>query len=77
MITEKVFSGLRQNTVSGSSPWEAVREETELRGYSVLRGFTPPELASIVPEEEGWLWSIRRSWAFRICLIGKRDGTGT
>ena len=38
MVTEKVFSGLQQTAASGKSRWESVREEIELRGYSVLRG---------------------------------------
>lgn len=39
MISEKVFSGLRQSAASGSSPWDAVRETIELRGYAVVRAF--------------------------------------
>jgi ectoine hydroxylase-related dioxygenase (phytanoyl-CoA dioxygenase family) len=39
VVTEKVFSGLQQTAASGKSRWESVREEIELLGYSVLRGY--------------------------------------
>jgi len=39
VVTEKVFSGLKQTATGGKSRWEYVREEIELRGYAILRAF--------------------------------------
>jgi ubiquinone/menaquinone biosynthesis C-methylase UbiE len=39
---------------------------------SVLRGFVPQELAMLGSQFPEFRWSVRRRFAFRICLVGRR-----
>jgi hypothetical protein len=40
---------------------------------SVLRGFTPEELAALAAERSGFAWTVRRYAGFQLALVGQRN----
>lgn len=61
---------------AGFVAWSRIFTRNRLVRYdgplSVLRGFTPGELAALVAEQTDFAWEIRRHRGFQLALVGRR-----